>query len=175
MSKNAKNDCLHKALERLDRRTSKLELSAALSLIDAAIKDPQNADYKPHFDVHKAGVLWAAGKTREAVKLLEQCATENEEIDSAHYFAGEHLMEFGEFELALRYLNRCIEIADGTGDEWFAESARLLRAYSAAKIGKFNLARDDLEKISNGDAMEWLNVDPIVSKASIFRMLGELG
>jgi tetratricopeptide (TPR) repeat protein len=166
---------LRKALESLDRSIASLELDAALGLIDAAIKDSRNADYKPHFEVHKAGVLWAAGKLQEAVTLLERCATANDGIDSVHYFAGEYLTELGEFARALRYLSRCIEIADVTGDGWFEDSARLLRAYCAAKTGKFNLARDDLAKIDDDDAMGWLNTEPVVSKASIARMLEKSG
>lgn len=165
------NADLHKALQRLETATARLSPAQALDLIDQAIADPRNADYSPHFEVHKAGVLWAAGQTQDAVVLLERCAAEHDEIDSAHYFAGEHLLELGQFAKAMRYLGRCIEIAQSSGDGWYQDSAHLLRAYCAAKIGKFDVARRDLSEIKDDDPMSWLNAEPIVSKSSIERMI----
>lgn len=165
------NPALHAALQRLERATSKLSIDDAINLINEEIADTQNADYKPHFQVHKATILWTAGQTLEAIELLEQCAIEYDSIDSPQYFAGEHLLELGHFDKAMRYLTRCIEVAESSGDGWYKDSAYLLRAYCAAKLGRFAQARQDLEKIDDDEAMNWLALDPIVSRSSIVRML----
>jgi tetratricopeptide (TPR) repeat protein len=165
------NHALHAALQRLERATSKLNPDEAINLIDGEISDPKNADYKPHFEVHKASLLWTAGQTLEAIKLLERCAIEHDSIDSPHYFAGEHLLELGQFDKAMRYLSRCIEISESSGDGWYKDSAYLLRAYCAAKLGKFAEALQDLEKIDDDEPMSWLAADPVVSKSSIVRMI----
>lgn len=169
------NADLHKALQRLETATAGLSAAQAVGLIDEAIADPRNANYRPHFEVHKAGVLWAAGQMQEAVVLLERCAAEHDEIDSAQYFAGEHLLELGQFAQAIRYLSRCIEIAESSGDGWYQDSAYLLRAYSAAKIGRFDMARRDLSAIKDDDPMSWLKAEPMVSKSSIERMIQAQG
>lgn len=165
------NADLNNALKQLESATARLSATEAVSVIDEAIADSRNADYRAHFEVHKAGVLWAAGQSQEAVALLEQCAAAHGDMDSAHYFAGEHLLELGQFARAMRHLSRCIEIAESFGDGWFQDSAYLLRAYCAAKIGKFDVARQDLAKIEDDDPMSWLTAEPIVSRASIERML----
>ena len=165
------NADLNKALRQLENATARLSPTEAVSVIDEAIADPRNADYRAHFEVHKAGVLWEAEQSQEAIALLERCTAEHGYMDSAHYFAGEHLLELGQFAQAMRHLNRCIEIAETSGDGWFQDSAYLLRAYCAAKVGKFDIARQDLAKIEDDDAMSWLTAEPIVSKASIERML----
>jgi len=168
------NADLHKALQNLESAIAGLGPDEAVDRINEAIADPRNADYRPHFKVHKAGILWAAGKTQEAVALLERCAAEHDGIDSAHYFAGEHQLELGQFARALRHLSRCIEIAEESGDGWYEDSAYLLRAYCAAKIGKVDVARQDLLRIKDDDPMAWLNAEPMVSKASIEWMLGQI-
>ena len=162
---------LYRALQRLETATAKLSPAQALNLIDEAIADSRNADYRPHFEVHKAGVLRVAGQTQEAVLLLERCAAEHDNIDSVHYFAGEYLLELGQFAQAVRYLSRCVEIAESSSDSWYHDSALLLRAYCAAKIGKLDMARRDLEEIKDDDPMSWLSAEPIVSKSSIERMI----
>lgn len=168
-----KNSDLHKALQRLDVSISKISTAKALQLLDEEIANPENLAYRPHFQVHKAGVLWARGQTGEALRLLKECALDHNEIDSVHYFAGEYLLEVGEFEEAIRYLSRCLEIAESSGDGWYQDSACLLRAYCAAKVGKFDMVRQDLEKIDDDDPMIWLKAKPIVSKNSIKQMLEE--
>lgn len=162
---------LYKALQRLETATAGLNPAQALGLIDEAIADSRNSDYRPHFEVHKAGVLRGAGQTQEAVLLLERCAAEYDYIDSVHYFAGEYLLEQGQFAQAVRYLNRCVEIAESSDDCWYHDSALLLRAYCAAKIGKLDMARRDLAEIKDDDPMSWLSAEPIVSKSSIERMI----
>lgn len=165
------NAGLHTALQRLERATSKMSAAEAVDLINAEIADPRNAEYRPHFEVQKAEVLWAAGQLQEAAELLEQCAAEYDAIDSVNYFAGQHLLELGQYARAMRYLSRCIEIAESSGDAWYQDSAYLLRAYCAAKVGKFDLAREDLGKVDDDDPMSWLMAEPIVSKTSIERMM----
>jgi tetratricopeptide (TPR) repeat protein len=165
------NSELHAALQRLERATSKLSIDDAINLIDREISDTQNADYKPHFQVHKATLLWTAGQMLEAIELLEQCAIEYDSVDSPQYFAGEHLLELGHFDKAMQYLNRCVEISESSSDGWYKDSAYLLRAYCAAKLGRFAQARQDLEKIDDDEPMSWLAVDPIVSRSSIVRMV----
>jgi tetratricopeptide (TPR) repeat protein len=167
----SENLALHAALQRLERATSKLNTDEAISLINREILDPLNADYKPHFEVHKASLLWTAGQTLEAVELLERCAIEHDSIDSPQYFAGEHLLELGHFDKAMRYLSRCIEISESSGDGWYQDSAYLLRAYCAAKLGRFIQAQQDLKNINDDEAMSWLAVDPVVSRSSIVRMI----
>jgi tetratricopeptide (TPR) repeat protein len=165
------NPALHTALQRLERATSKLSTDEAIKLIDEEISYPENADYKPHFEVYKASLLWAAGQRLAAIMLLERCAIDHDSIDSAQYFAGEHLVELGQFDKAMRYLSRCIEISESSDDGWYQDASYLLRAYCAAKLGKFAQARQDLENIDDDEPMSWLAVDPIVSRSSIVRMI----
>jgi tetratricopeptide (TPR) repeat protein len=165
------NPELHAALQRLERATSRLGIDDAINLINEEILDPQNTDYKPHFEVHKASLLWMVGQTLEAIELFERCAIEHDCVDSPQYFAGEHLLELGHFDKAMRYLSRCIEISESSSDGWYQDSAYLLRAYCAAKLGRFNQAQLDLEKIDDDEPMSWLVADPIVSRSSILSMI----
>lgn len=167
----SKNTELQVALQQLERRVAKLDGEDALNVIDAAICHPDNSSYRAHFEVYKAGFLWSTGEQWEAVALLERCVAEFPEIDSAHYFAGEYLLELGQFARGLKHLSRCLEISEEANDGWFEDSARLLRAYCAAKLGRIELARQDLHLLGNEESMEWIGVEPIVSKSSIEKML----
>jgi tetratricopeptide (TPR) repeat protein len=163
---------LYKLLERLDKATTGLPLDEALTLVDAEISSSPNENYRPHLEVHKGVILWGAGRKIEAVELLEQCA-EKHDNESVHYFAGEYLLQLGEPLRAMHYLSQCIKISDASGDKWYQDSAYLLRAYCAAKVGNFDLVRQDLTRIDDDEPMFWISVDPVVSKASITRMVDE--
>lgn len=166
------NADLNKALQQLEEATAGLSPDETLDLIDKAIANPSNIDYQPYFEVHKARVLRTAGRVEESIDLLERCSSEHYGIDSVHYFVGEYLLELGHFARALEHLSSCIEICDTTGDSWFADAAYLLRAYCAAKIGNYHLAHQDLLKVEDDDPMTWLDVNPMVSKSAVERMIG---
>jgi tetratricopeptide (TPR) repeat protein len=164
---------LHSTLERIERAIAKLPSNEALNLIDIEIADPRNADYRPHIEVRKGGILWYAGQTQEAAELLERCAIEYDNVDSVHYFSGEYLLQLGQYARAIPYFGRCVEIAESTDNRWYQDAAYLLRAYCAAKIGNFDLARQDLFRLDDEESMSWLTADPIVSKTSIMLMMNE--
>lgn len=165
------NARIHSALQRLERKVENLELSQAVALIDEEIANPENADCVPHFEVHKASVLRYAGKLQEAAQLLLRITEQYPLVDSAHFFAGQYLVELGQYRQALHYLTNCIDIGVASGENWYTDSAYLLRAYCAAKTGEVALAHSDLEQIADDEEMSWLSVEPAVSKVSIRTML----
>ena len=159
------------ALETIDRETASLPLEDALGLIDAKLRDPELAEFRPHFDVHKAVILCSKGENQRAVDLLRETAEHFPHAENVHYFAGQCLLELGQFEAAIFYLDRCIELIGQSGDTWYQSSAFALRAYCAAKTGRLDLARRDLEYLDDDEPMSWIDVDPVVSKTSIMRMI----
>jgi tetratricopeptide (TPR) repeat protein len=163
------------ALEAIDRETASLPLQDAIALIDTKLRDPEFAKYQPNFDVHKSILLRSNGQGERAVELLCDTAKHFPDVVNVHYFAGECLLELGQFEAAIQHLNQCIELVIRSGDTWFQDSAYLLRAYSAAKTGGLDLARDDLEHVHDDEAMFWINADPVVSKETIIRMIAQSG
>lgn len=163
---------LKAALDRLARATEGLSPDEKVALIDAKIADPSNAPYCSYFEMRKAQVLGIYGRKREAADIMKRCAGEHGNNDEMQYFAGEALLEAGEFALADRYLSRCVEIAESSGDDYYLDSAYLLRAYCAARTGRFALALQYLAHVDDDAAMNWLDADPRVSKWSIEVMIG---
>ncbi|MGF7130884.1 tetratricopeptide (TPR) repeat protein [Paraburkholderia sp. EB58] len=163
---------LREALDRLARATKGMSLDETVAFIDAEISSPNNAPYRSHFELRKAHILGAYGRTAEASGILVRCAAENGDDDEMQFFAGQSLLETEDFALAIRYLSRCIEIGESSGDLYYADSAYLPRAYCAARLGRFDVAQEDLVRVEDGDKLPWLHASPVVSKASIQRMLG---
>jgi tetratricopeptide (TPR) repeat protein len=168
------NETVRAKLDRIDRAIAKLKPGEALDLIDTEIADPGNADCKPELAYSRGGILRRAGRTREAADWLEQCAAEPDGTDGLNYLAGEFLLELGEFTRAIRCLSRCLEIEQSSGSRWYQNAAHLLRAYCAAKLGNFDLAREDIAGVDDGDEpMGWIEADPVVCKRSIVLMMDE--
>jgi tetratricopeptide (TPR) repeat protein len=148
-----------------------MALDEKLNAFDVAINDPENVKYIPHFLVQKAGVLWAYGKIHDASNVMDRCAEEYDTVDSVQHFAGQYLLEFGDFVGAIPYLSRCIELAEASGEVWYLDSAYLFRAYCAARIGNLELARQDLANVDDDDAMHWITAIPAVSRGNIYSMI----
>jgi tetratricopeptide (TPR) repeat protein len=102
---------------------------------------------------------------------MDRCAARDHDIDGVQHQAGEYLLEAGEFTRAIARLNRCLELADISGDRWYENSARLMRAYCAAKIGDFDLAARDADGLESDGGLGWLAADPVVCKRSVLEMI----
>jgi tetratricopeptide (TPR) repeat protein len=167
----SKDTNLFNALKKLDIRLAELNLRDAVLLIDKEISETILPEYRPYYIVRKASILYAAGQLNEAADLLKQCAIQHENIDSVNFFAGQYLLELGQYKQAIDYLSQCIKICKYTREDWFLDSAHLLRAYCAAKICNAELAFSDLAQVDDDEAMTWIEVKPLVSKQSIAEML----
>jgi len=102
--------------------------------------------------------------------LLKQCASKYDGIDSLSHFAGEYLVQLGQFARAIPHLGRCIEIMEASRNKWY-DAAYLLRAYCAAKLGNPDLAIEDLSKVDGDEPLSWVNVEPVVSKWTVRQMI----
>ena len=166
----ADKQLLH-ALELLQRKVEKLETDAAVALLDKEIAELDNPDWVPHYEVHKASLLRRADRTTEAAQLLQGVIEKYPFVDSANYFAGEYLLELGQYAKAIGFFSNCIAISTESEDDWFMDSAHLLRAYCAAKTGDRLLAIKDLADVSDDEEMSWLSVEPPISKSSILSII----
>ena len=95
---------LREALDRLARATKGMSLDETVAFIDAEISSPNNAPYRSHFELRKAHILGAYGRTAEASGILVRCAAENGDDDEMQFFAGQSLLEtedFAEYLLAV--------------------------------------------------------------------------
>lgn len=162
---------LHAALERLERKLSKLSPVKAIKLIDAEIISVVSPHHVPHYEVRKAAILRDSDNLNDAINLLKQSVLNYKSIDSARFFAGQYLLELGNYEEAIEQLTECIKLCGLSGELWYLDSSYLLRAYCAAKTNNAKLANDDLNRIDDDDAMSWIPVEPVVSKSSINFML----
>ena len=162
---------LHRALELLQRKVEKLETDDAVALVNEEIAEIENLDWAPHYEVHKASLLRCAERTSEAALLLQDVVGKHPQVDSANYFAGEYLLELGQYAKAISFFSNCIAISIESGDDWFMDSAHLLRAYCAAKTGDRSLAASDLVDLPDDEEMSWLAVEPVISKSSILVMI----
>ncbi|MEW6645388.1 MAG: hypothetical protein AB1586_33165 [Pseudomonadota bacterium] len=157
--------------ERLDRARAELQVRELLRLYDVEIQDPANADILPDLLVEKAIMLWRPGSEDEALALLQQCAA-SYDAASPNYHAGEYLVELGRFADALSHLSKCLFIEESCGHQWYTSAALLLRAYCAAKLGDAAMAAADIAEVDDEeDVLEWVHVDPVVSKSSVRRMI----
>lgn len=159
------------ALERLENITRELQGAEVISIIDTEISGISEQSHKPHYEAFKAHKLWQMGLKRDAVDLLEQQAREYPDLEKLSYHAGEYLIELGEFARAIECLTLCVDTAESLKDDWYLSAAYLLRAYSAAKLGKQDLAAKDLSKVDDVEPLGWIRVEPIISKASIQAMI----
>ncbi|MFL9864051.1 hypothetical protein PQR67_07725 [Paraburkholderia fungorum] len=166
------NPELKATLTRLERATEGLSVDEQIRILDEAAQAPVNAEFKADIEVQMAGVLWAYGRISEAASLMVKGADTNIDSNSVQYFAGQHLLELRQFARAMPFLDRCIEIELASGEIWYLDSAYLLRAYCAAKIGDIAQARRDVTNLDD-EPMHWVEADPIVSKASIIAMIGD--
>jgi tetratricopeptide (TPR) repeat protein len=167
-----RNPELKATLTRLEKATEGLSVDEQIGILDEAAQDPANAEFKADIEVQMAGVLWAYGRINEAASLMVKRADKNIDNNSVQYFAGQHLLELRQFARAMPFLDRCIEIERASGETWYLDSAYLLRAYCAAKIGNVAQARRDVANLDD-EPMHWVEADPIVSKASINAMIGD--
>jgi tetratricopeptide (TPR) repeat protein len=161
---------LAKLFRQLDQAMKKLPISEAIRVIDKFAEAPENESFKPHLQLEKATALWHTGRLDEAVELLEQCTSEYDDIDSLYYFAGEYLVQLGQFARAIPHLGRCIELMEASGNKWY-DAAYLLRAYCAAKLGKPDRAIEDLNKVDGDEPLSWVTAEPVVSKWTIRQMI----
>jgi tetratricopeptide (TPR) repeat protein len=166
------NKQLITALRQLQSEIRGLSLDAALEKIDSAIENSPHDDFRPHFYVQKANVLWSAGKTDLAVKLLENCKQKYPSEPSLSYFLGQYYFEQAMFAQAMTALDLCIASSQFTGDAWYLDTAYLLHAYAAAKTGLKEIARRSLDRVQDEEQLSWIDADPPVSKNNIARMLG---
>lgn len=166
-----KDSGLHRALEQLERTIQKLDPVQAIALIDSKIAQTDRAEYVPHFEVHKAQVLHQSGQLGDAAQLLIRTAAQHDSVDSVHFFAGQYLLELSRYREAIQHLTRCVDICKSSGENWYLDSAYLLRAYCAARSGNAEQARRDLTHVADDEEMFWVAVEPVVSKASISAML----
>ena len=164
------NDNLRNMLSEIESSCAGLDLTGKLKVLDNAINESEKY-FTPFLAVHKSSILWAEGDHENAISILEEYAHKYENNINVHYFAGEHLLELGEFKKAFEYINHCIYIIEKNSDMWYASASYLIRAYCAAKLGKFDIVRNDLSKIGSDDSMPWLKAKPVVSRRSIELML----
>jgi tetratricopeptide (TPR) repeat protein len=164
---------LHLALKSLHLKTDGLEINDAIAQINIDISEIENPSWVPHFEVHKAALLRGAERISEAAELLQNIAARHSGIASASYFAGEYLLELGQYAQAITCFGNCLLVEEEREKHWFVNSARLLRAYCAAKINNQTLAINDLESIPENEEVSWLSTDAFVSKSSILSMLAK--
>jgi tetratricopeptide (TPR) repeat protein len=168
-----RNDELRSALERIDAATAKMVPGEKLKFIDAELAKPLSDDLRSQIEISKGLTLRAAGLERAAAEYLEQCAAKPNSPAGANYLAAQHLVQVGEFARAMPCLNRCLEQGEVSGNKWFETAAYLLRAYCAAKLGKFDLAREDLARSDDNDSMWWIVAEPPVAQSCIASMIAE--
>jgi tetratricopeptide (TPR) repeat protein len=166
-----KNPQLHSALRQLNADIKNLGIDEAIEKIDEAIALAQNADHEPHFLVQKGNALWFANRRSEAVDTLTDCCNRFDSEPSGSFFLGQYLVELAQFRQAKNYLTRCIEASKQIDDEWYLDSAHLLHAYAAAKIGDKQSASQSLSLIADDEAMDWIDIVPPVSTRSVKEML----
>jgi predicted Zn-dependent protease len=161
---------LHLTLRQLSADTRDMTTDEAITKIDEVITTSQ-ADYEPHFLVKKANTLWFAERKTEAVTVLEECCSRFSDEPSASFFLGQYLVELSQYHEAKDYLRQCIESSRQVDDAWFLDSAYLLHAYTAAKTGDKKSAAQSLAHIADDEPMDWIDIDPPISRDSINAMI----
>ena len=154
----------------LHKKIARLPLEAMLLFIDDEISKLDSDEYFSHYALAKSNVLRGMNRTAEAVELLTQCFVLNPP-ESVFFFAGQYSLENQDYSSAIVHLTLCIDSCLKTGDQWYLDSAYLLRAYGAAKVGNEGLAENDLKFIGNNHAMGWVEATPCVSEANVLAML----
>ena len=162
---------LRRALDLLQLKLEKLEVNDAVSLINKENTETENQDWVPHYEVHKASLLRNADRVSEAAQLLQEVVLRYPDVDSVSYFAGEYFLELGKYAEAITFFSDCMAIGVKSGEHWYLDSARLLRAFCAAKIGDRRLATQDLASIPDDEEISWLSVDSAISKSSVLSMI----
>jgi tetratricopeptide (TPR) repeat protein len=162
---------LHLALRQLSADIKNLQPDEAIQKIDDAIASSL-ASYEPHYLVKKANMLWFAARQTDAMSVLTDCCDRFSAEPSASFFLGQYLLELTQYQKAKIYLTQCIDASKLVEDTWYLDSAYLLHAYAAAKTGDKKTAVQSLAYIADDEPMDWIDVDPPVSKDSIKAMLG---
>jgi tetratricopeptide (TPR) repeat protein len=116
------------------------------------------------------------GRDHEALQIFDECSRSPHGDESANYFAAEFLVKRHRYIEAEAFLERAEEQVAIRKSAYYNNCIHLLHAYCAAKLGKFDKARQLLGRMFDVDGDEeifWVPVRPVISISTVQELIAK--